>query len=97
MTEAFRAFFQSILVVFIRLRALMRKEATTLLLDPGVRRILVVPILAQSVLFGYGATFNLEQVPYVIHDASRSPESEALVRAIAGNGIFREAKIVMSA
>ena len=83
---------QPLLIVFIRLRALMRKEATTLLLDPGVRRILVVPILAQSVLFGYGATFNLEQVPYVIHDASRSPESEALVRRIEANGIFeREA------
>ena len=87
---------QPLLIVFIRLRALMRKEATTLLLDPGVRRILVVPILAQSVLFGYGATFNLEQVPYVIHDASRSPESEALVRRIEANGIFERAGLAAS-
>lgn len=95
--DTLRRHLSAALIVFIRLRALMRKEATTLLRDPGVRRILVVPILAQSVLFGYGATFNLEQVPYVVWDASRSPESEALLAAVEGNGIFRLTGVVMSA
>ena len=97
MKHFLQAFCQAAKIVLIRLRALMRKEATTLLLDPGVRRILVVPILAQSILFGYGATFNLEQVPYVVYDASRSSESEALLRAVEGNGIFKQTRVVLSA
>ena len=37
----------------LRLKALSKKELITLLLDPSVRRILFVPILAQSILFRY--------------------------------------------
>ena len=72
----------------LRLRALARKELITLLRDPGMRRILVVPIIAQSILFGYGATFNLEEAPYVIYDASQSPASERVIRKIEANRIF---------
>lgn len=75
----------------LRLRALAKKETVTLLLDPAVRRILVVPIIAQSILFGYGATFNLEQVPYAAYDASHSPAAEEILRRIEGNGIFERA------
>ena len=78
-------------LMLLRLRALARKELLTLLRDPGVRRILVVPIIAQSILFGYGATFNLERVPWAALDASRSPASEAVLRAIDANGIFERA------
>ncbi|WP_295480750.1 ABC transporter permease [Sutterella sp.] len=73
---------------FGRLRALAKKELMTLLRDPGMRRILVVPIIAQSILFGYGATFNLEEAPYVVFDASRSPASERVLRALESNRIF---------
>ena len=73
---------------FGRLRALAKKELMTLLRDPGMRRILVVPIIAQSILFGYGATFNLEEAPYVVFDASRSPASERVLHALESNRIF---------
>ena len=73
---------------FGRLRALAKKELMTLLRDPGMRRILVVPIIAQSILFGYGATFNLEEAPSVVFDASRSPASERVLRALESNRIF---------
>lgn len=73
---------------FLRLRALVRKELVTLLLDPAMLRILFVPVIAQSVLFGYGATFNLERVPYVLYDASRSEASFEVARKIESNGIF---------
>lgn len=81
----------------LRLRALAKKETVTLLLDPAVRRILVVPIIAQSILFGYGATFNLEQVPYAAYDASHSPAAEEILRRIEGNGIFERAGCPRSA
>ncbi len=81
----------------LRLRALAKKETVTLLLDPAVRRILIVPIIAQSVLFGYGATFNLERVPYAVYDASHSPAAEAIVRRLEGSGIFEQAGVPRSA
>lgn len=73
---------------WLRVASLIAKEAKTLLLDPGVRRILVVPIIAQSILFGYGATFNLERVPFVVVDDSRTPASERLIRAFEGSRLF---------
>ncbi len=82
------AFLRTLFSSLLRLGALARKELTTLLLDPGVRRILIVPIVAQSILFGYGATFNLERAPYVVYDASASAESASLIRRIESNRIF---------
>ena len=81
----------------LRLKALSKKELITLLLDPSVRRILFVPILAQSILFGYGATFNLEEAPYVLYDASQTPDSRALSARLEANRIFKRAAEVSSA
>ena len=81
----------------LRLKALSKKELITLLLDPSVRRILFVPILAQSILFGYGATFNLEEAPYVLYDASQTPDSRALSARLEANRIFKRAAEVPSA
>lgn len=75
----------------------LQKELITLLLDPSVRRILFVPILAQSILFGYGATFNLEEAPYVLYDASQTPDSRALSARLEANRIFKRAAEVPSA
>ena len=87
-STSFRTFLAGLRASLLRLRALARKELITLLRDPGMRRILVVPIIAQSILFGYGATFNLEEAPYVIYDASQSPASERVIRKIEANRIF---------
>ena len=81
----------------LRLKALSKKELITLLLDPSVRRILFVPILAQSILFSYGATFNLEEAPYVLYDASQTPDSRALSARLEANRIFKRAAEVPSA
>lgn len=72
----------------VRIGALIWKELITMFRDPGSRKILIVPVLVQSVLFGYGATFNLEHVPWTYCDESRSALSEEVVRAIDRNGIF---------
>lgn len=87
---------EAVLGAFFRIRAVLMKELITLLKDPGVRRILIVPVIAQSVLFGYGATFNLERVPSVMLDLSRSAASARVVRAIEANGIFAPAAVPAS-
>ena len=53
-----------------RIIAIAGKEFVALLKDKGSRLILVVPVIVQAVLFGYGATFNLERVPWTYYDLS---------------------------
>ncbi len=71
-----------------RLMALIRKELMSVLKDPSSRSILLVPVLLQSMLFGYGATYDLVNVPYAVLDQSRSPTSAALLAHLDGTGYF---------
>lgn len=76
------------LVAWTRLWALIRKEFVVMLMDKGTRKILILPIIIQSILFGYGATFNLEQVPYVIFQDSADQSAVSLVHQINNNKTF---------
>lgn len=71
-----------------RIWAVIVKEYLTLIMDKGARAILIAPVVVQSLLFGYGATFNLEHVPWVLLDESRTEASTQIVRALEGTGIF---------
>jgi len=72
-----------------RLLALVRKEFLSVLKDPSSREILFVPVLLQSLLFGYVATYDLSNVPYGVLDESRSPTSAALLARLDATGFFR--------
>lgn len=69
--------------------ALLRKELLAVLKDPANRLILVVPVILQSLLFGYAATYDLVDVPYALYDESRSVSSAQLVARLEGTGVFR--------
>lgn len=71
-----------------RLIAVIRKEMLSVLKDPSTRVILVVPIILQSILFGYAATFNLDRVPYACIDQSHSRESTEFFARLDGTGVF---------
>jgi ABC-2 type transport system permease protein len=71
-----------------RVLAMIRKELRSTLKDPSSRFILFAPALVQSLLFGYGATYDLRSVPYAILDQSRSPTSAALLAHLDSTGIF---------
>ena len=71
-----------------RIAAVAGKEFVALLKDKGSRLILVVPVIVQSILFGYGATFNLERVPWSFCDVSHSASSQEVVRRISATGFF---------
>ncbi|HEY2189171.1 MAG TPA: ABC transporter permease [Caldimonas sp.] len=71
-----------------RVAALIRKELLAVLKDPASRAILIVPAIAQSLIFGYVATFDLNHVPYALLDESRSVTSAALVARLDGTGVF---------
>lgn len=72
-----------------RIANMCRKEFLAVVKDPKTRAILFVPALVQSVLFGYAATFDLTDAPYVLLDQSRSAASGELVARLEGSGVFR--------
>ena len=43
-----------------RISFLFRKEVLAILKDPAIRVILIVPIVIQSLVFGYAATYDLQ-------------------------------------
>ena len=79
-----------------RLLALVRKELMSVLKDPSSRVILFVPVLLQSLIFGYVATYDLSNVPYAVLDQSRSPTSASLLAHLDGTGFFRRVATLQS-
>ncbi len=55
---------------YLRILALIKKEFLTILMDPSSRMILIAPVIVQCIIFGYGASYHLEHVPYVICNES---------------------------
>lgn len=47
---------------------MVRKEMLTTLKDPKSRIILIMPVIIQSLLFGYVASYNLDSVDYAVLD-----------------------------
>ena len=73
---------------FWRILNLWRKELLVILKDPANRIVLVVPVLLQSVLFGYAVTFDLNDAPYALLDLSNAEASRELASRLDGSGIF---------
>ncbi|WP_317930223.1 ABC transporter permease [Halioxenophilus sp. WMMB6] len=73
---------------FWRVLFLFRKELLALVKDPKNRLVLVGPALIQSMLFGYGATYDLNYAPYALLDQSRGEAARELMAHIDGTGVF---------
>jgi len=72
-----------------RIRVLIRKELIAVLKDPRSRIVLFLPIVLQSLLFGYAATFDLNEVPYALLDLDRSATSADFIAQLDGNRVFK--------
>jgi ABC-2 type transport system permease protein len=75
--------------VILRILALTRKELLTILKDPRSRFSLLVPPILQSLIFGYAATYDLNDVPYAVLDRDRSAASRQLLAGLDGSRVFR--------
>ena len=71
------------------IRVLFKKELRMILKDPRSQFILIFPIIIQSLLFGYVATYDLNKVLYALLDEDGSFASRDLAAAFDGSGIFR--------
>ena len=72
-----------------RILALMAKEFVMILKDPKSRFVIVGPPIIQFIVFGYAATYDLNNVRYAVFDESHSVYSRELISRVQGSGIFR--------
>jgi pyoluteorin transport system permease protein len=71
-----------------RVLALIRKELLAVLKDPRSRVSLFLPPILQCLIFGYAATYDLNNIPYAVFDQDRSAASRDLLAALDGSGVF---------
>ncbi len=74
---------------FFRILALTRKELLQILKDPRSRYSLLIPPILQCLIYGYVATYDLNDVPYAVLDQDRSAASQKLLAAFDGSKVFR--------
>jgi ABC-2 type transport system permease protein len=75
----------------IRILSLTRKELLAVLKDPRGRFTLLVPPIIQCLIFGYAATYDLNDVPYAVLDQDRSAASQEFLAALDGSRAFHRA------
>jgi ABC-2 type transport system permease protein len=71
-----------------RILALTRKELLAILKDPRSRFSLLLPPILQCLIYGYVATYDLNDVPYAVLDQDRSAASQQLLARLDGSGVF---------
>jgi len=72
----------------LQIIALIGKELLAMVKEPSTRMILFAPAFVQSLLFGYGATYDVKHIPYAVFDASRSAASAELLARLDGSRLF---------
>ena len=75
--------------VFFRIFALTRKELLAILKDPKTRFSLFLPPILQCLIYGYVATYDLNDVPYAVLNQDRSAASQKLLGRLDGSGVFQ--------
>jgi ABC-2 type transport system permease protein len=72
-----------------RILALTRKELLAILKDPRSRYSLLIPPVLQCLIYGYVATYDLNDIPYAVLDQDRSAASQQLLARFDGSAVFR--------
>lgn len=73
----------------VRIGTLVIKEFLAILKDPKSRIVVIGPPIIQFFVFGYAATFDLNNVRYAVLDEDRSAESRELLARFQGSPTFR--------
>lgn len=73
----------------LRILALTRKELLAIFKDPRTRFSILLPPVLQCLIYGYVATYDLNDVPYAVLDKDRSSASRELLAGFDGSGVFR--------
>ena len=84
-------------IFLLRIKIMILKELLSTLKDPKTKAILIAPVFAQSIIFGYVATYDLDKVPYALLDLSHSKESSELIAKIDGSTAFERVATLSNA
>jgi len=76
--------------VWLRIYALVVKEFLALVKDKKSRFVLIGPPIFQLLVFGYAATFDLNEVPIAVYDEDHGSVSRELIARFTGSPAFRE-------
>ncbi len=76
--------------------ALLRKELLMTVKDKRARIILIMPIVIQTVLFGFVATFDLNSADYALLDLDHTQASRELIQRFDGTGLFHRRRNLQS-
>lgn len=71
-----------------RIAALAFKELLAILKDKKSRFVLIVPPIVQLLVFGYAASFDLNNIPVAIYNEDRSAPSRELIARLTGSPHF---------
>jgi ABC-2 type transport system permease protein len=71
-----------------RIAALAIKDLLAVLRDRRSRIVLIGPPIAQLIVFGYAATYDLNHIPVAIYNEDRSAASRELVARVTGSPHF---------
>ncbi|MGA9572745.1 MAG: ABC transporter permease [Lysobacterales bacterium] len=71
-----------------RIAALAIKELLAILRDKKSRFVLIGPPIAQMIVFGYAATFDLNHIPVAVYNQDRGAPSRELVARLTGSPNF---------
>lgn len=77
-----------------KLFTLFRKEMLMIVKDKRSRITLIMPIIVQTLLFGYVASFDLNRVDYAWLDEDNSFASRELAAAFEGSTVFRRVEVL---
>lgn len=68
--------------------ALTRKELLAVLRNAASRAVLIGPPIIQLLVFGYAATFDLKQVPFVVYNQDQGKLSREFIARFSGSPSF---------
>ncbi len=68
----------------------MIKEFRTLLTDKKSRMVIIVPPIAQIIVFGYAASYDLSRVTYAVFNEDRGVLSRQLLAGFEGSDVFAD-------
>ncbi|WP_198264538.1 ABC transporter permease [sulfur-oxidizing endosymbiont of Gigantopelta aegis] len=80
--------------MFYQILAVALKEFQAILRDKQSRLVLIGPPIAQLLIFGYAATFDLNNIPVAIYNQDNSQMSRELVSKIEGSPHFEMVKTI---
>lgn len=79
-----------------RLQTLIRKELQALLRDPSGRRLLIIPVILQIVLFPFAATLEVRNAHIAVLNQDGGPASVEIVERLAATSAFSEVRMLRS-